>query len=73
MNPPVRLLCVGRGKEIALAFERTLAPHVSFASIITMAEYSPQALQTVMRALNPAPAGVIVGGGISVEAQSQAK
>ncbi len=68
---PIPLLCIGRLREVGETLEQSLAPHYTFPGIIDFANYSPQTVRVLLATLNPYPAGVFVGGGISREVQQE--
>ncbi|KIW56120.1 hypothetical protein PV05_04803 [Exophiala xenobiotica] len=71
LPPPIRLVCVGAHRTLALQLLEQLKPHYTYCAILTTVEptrtYSPGNLNLVLDALHPAPAGVIVGGAFSDE------
>lgn len=67
------VLVIGRLREVALSMAEKMSPQFSFPGIIDAANYSPEAVRTVLTALNPTPAGVMVGGGVSEEIQNEVK
>lgn len=67
----VPFLCVGRLKEVSLSVEKALSPQIAFNAIIDLASFSPEAVRSVLKSLNPTPAGVLVGGGVTSEVQQE--
>lgn len=71
-NPlPIPLLCIGRLRETAISIEQSVTPHFKFTGIIDMDTSNSEAVRLLLKTLNPYPAGVVVGGGISLEVQQE--
>ena len=68
---PRPLICVGRLRDMAINLEQSLAPHFRFAAIVDLDNYSAQAVRILLATLNLYPAGVFVGGGVSLEIQQE--
>lgn len=78
IEPPIRLLCIGAHRTLALRLMSQLKPYYTYCAILSLVEpkrtYSLENLDLVLDALHPPPAGVIVGGGSSdEEAQEMAR
>ncbi|KAK5011687.1 hypothetical protein LTR28_008626, partial [Elasticomyces elasticus] len=68
---PVPLLAIGRFRKVAVEHGHSIAPHSTFPGIIDVDSYTPQTVRVLLATLNPYPAGVIVGGAISLEVQQE--
>lgn len=70
MNEPIRLLCIGKHREMALKVEAVLRPSVIYPAIIDddlYQQHGTKGLETMFNALNPRPDGIIVGSGFSTQ------
>ena len=72
-SPPIPLLCIGRHRDLAIKMASGLSPHFSYPAIVDFENYSPQTVRALLATLNPEPAGVIIGGGFSLEQQQKIK
>ena len=68
---PLSLISVSRGRELSLRLEEDLAPNFRFPIIVHAEAYSPETVRVLFNVLNPSAAGVIVGGGLSLEVQQE--
>lgn len=68
---PLPLICVGRLRKVAEQQDRLVAPHFAYPGIIDLENFSSETLRVLLASLNPYPAGVLVGGGVSVEVQDE--
>jgi hypothetical protein len=68
---PIPLLCIGRTRELAILQGQSLAPNFSYAAIIDQPHYCVENVHILLETLNPSPAGIVVGGGLSVEVQQE--
>ncbi len=66
---PIPLISIGRLRDVSAKLGQSLTPQFTFSGIIDFDNYSPQTGRVLLSTLNPYPAGVIVGGGISREVQ----
>ncbi len=70
-NSPIPLIFVGRMREIASDLAQSLAPHFICPAIIDFTNYNPNSVRVLLATLNPYPAGILVGGGLSLEVQQE--
>lgn len=67
----IPLLCIGRTRDLAILQGQNLAPKFSYVAIIDQHHYSTDNVRLLVATLNPSPAGIVVGGGLSVEVQQE--
>lgn len=67
----IALLCIGRLRSIALQLEQSLSPKFHYPAIIDAENYSPSNVRTLLNTLSPTPAGIMVGGGLTLEIQEE--
>ena len=72
-STPIPLLCIGRHRDLAIKMAAGLSPNFYYPAIVDFESYSPQTVRALLATLNPEPAGVIIGGGFSLEQQREIK
>lgn len=72
-STPIPLLCIGRHRDLAIKMAAGLSPNFYYPAIVDFESYSPQTVRALLATLNPEPAGVIIGGGFSLEQQQEIK
>ena len=70
-DSPIPLICIGRTRGLSLELEQSVAPHFTYPAIIDFPNYSPDNIGILLATLNPSPAGIVVGGGLTVAIQQE--
>ena len=72
-SAPVQLLVISKTRELVHSLASSLEGRFVFPAIVDVDMYSLENVRAVLKAMNPTPAGMFIGGGITAEAQEDVK